>query len=140
MADIKDKKEEEIKKIAQKYSLELLLLFGSRAEKQNKYVREDSDFDIAYLSKKDLNLMDEARMSGELAKIFESSQIDIVNIKRSSPLLMKQIFDNHIILYCKDKIVYYKYMIYFQRRYAEAGPLFSLRDNSIKVFLKKHAR
>ena len=91
MIEIEDKDKKKIDETAKSYSLDLILLFGSRAEDESKYIREDSDFDIAYLSQKSLNLMDEAKIAGELAKIFKSSNIDVVNIKRANPLLMTQI-------------------------------------------------
>lgn len=129
-----------MKRIAQKYSLELLLLFGSRAEKNNKYIREDSDFDIAYLpsKNKNLDLMDEARLAGDLAKVFKTSDIDIVNLKRSSPLLMKQIFDNHVVLFCGNETTYSLYQIYAIKKFIEAKSLFKIRDIFTNNFLKEH--
>ena len=133
-----DKEKKEIKKIVRKYSLRLVLLFGSRAS--GKFVRQDSDFDIAYLSEDKLNLKDESKLAGELAKIFKTSQIDITDINKSGPLLIKQIFDNHIILFSESRTLYDKYMIYSERRYAEAKPLFKLQSEFNKNFLKVHAK
>jgi len=133
-----DKEKKEIKKIVRKHSLRLVLLFGSRAF--GKFVRQDSDFDIAYLSEKKLNLKDESKLAGELAKIFKTSQIDITDINKSGPLLIKQIFDNHIILFSESRTLYDKYMIYSERRYAEAKPLFKLQSEFNKNFLKVHAK
>jgi len=130
---------EKINKIAKKYDLDLILLFGSRL-REKKYLQRESDFDIAYLSKKDLNLMEEAKLICDLMPIFKSDKVDLVNLKRANPLLMKQIFENHKVLFCRNLKIYYQYKIYAERRYAEAKPLFQLTEELIKSFLKKHAR
>jgi len=128
-----------INKIAKKYDLDLILLFGSQLRKK-KYLHQESDFDIAYLNRKDLNLADEAKLICDLMPIFKSERIDLVNLKRATPLLMKQIFENHKVLFCRNLKIYYQYKIYAERRYVEAKPLFQLTEELIKSFLKKHAR
>lgn len=125
-----------IKELADKYDLSLVLLFGSRATGK---VHPRSDFDIAYLSKNPLDLMDEARLLCDLMPVFRSDKVDLVNLKKSPPLLMKRIFDSHQVLFCADKTQYFNYQIYAIMRYEEAKPLFELRDESLKRFLKTHA-
>ena len=73
-----------IKELAGKYHLSLVLLFGSRATGK---IHARSDFDVAYLSEKPLDLMDEARMLCDLMPIFRSDKIDLVNLKKAPPLL-----------------------------------------------------
>jgi predicted nucleotidyltransferase len=126
-----------IKEIAKKYNLDLVLLFGSQV-RDKKYLHKESDFDIAYLAKKDLNLMEESKLICDIMAIFKSERIDLVNLKRADPLLMKQIFENHKILYCKDPKIYSLYQIYALKRYIEAKPLFELNRQSIEHFLKQH--
>lgn len=125
-----------IKEIAKKYNLDLILLFGSQVRK--KVLHKESDFDVAYLSKKDLDLMEEAKLICDLMPIFKSEKVDLVNLKRAGPLLMHQIFENHKILFCKDPKIYYRYKIYAERKYVEARPLFKLTEELIKGFLKKY--
>ncbi|MBU3924655.1 nucleotidyltransferase domain-containing protein [Patescibacteria group bacterium] len=126
-----------IKEIAEKYDLELVLLFGSRVK--GKFLHKESDFDVAYLSNKKLDLMEEARLIMELMPVFKSDKVDLVNIKLAHPLLLKQIFSNHEIIFCRNLSVYFQYKIYAERKYTEAEPLFRLRRVLIKNFLKKHA-
>lgn len=126
-----------IKAIAEKYDLELLLLFGSRVI--GKTLHKESDFDVAYLSDKKLDLMEESRLILDIMKIFKSDKIDLANIGMAHPLLLKQIFMNHKIIFCKNLSVYFQYKIYAERKYVEAKPLFQLRRVLIKNFLKKHA-
>ena len=125
-----------IEKLAEKYGLCLILLFGSRATGKT-HVR--SDFDIAYLSKMPLDLMDEARLICDLMPVFRADKVDLVNLKKAPPLLRKQIFDRHLVLFCADKAQYFAYQMYALRGYTEAKPLFELRSLSIKKFLQTHA-
>jgi len=131
-------KSKQINKIAEKYNLDLILLFGSQL-REKKYLHRESDFDIAYLSKKNLNLMEEAKLICDLMPIFKSDKVDLANLRRAGPLLMKQIFENHKILYCSNPKIYYRYKIYAERKYIEAEPLFQLNRYLIKQFLKKYA-
>ena len=114
----------------------MVLLFGSRASDRAQL---QSDFDVAYLSQSPLDIMNEARLSCDLMPIFKSEKIDLVNLKKAPPLLMKRIFDQHQILFCADKIQYFSYLMYALRKYLEAKPLFQLRDEAMAEFLKTHA-
>lgn len=125
-----------IEKLTEKYGLSLVLLFGSRATGK---IHAHSDFDVAYLSKKPLDLMDEARLVCDLMPVFRSDKVDLVNLKKAPPLLMKRIFDQHQVLFCADKAQYFAYQMYALRRYIEAKPLFELQALSLKRFLQTHA-
>lgn len=127
---------QKIKEIAKKYDLDLLLLFGSQV-KDKKYLHQESDFDVAYLSKRNLDLMEEARLICDLMPIFGSERVDLANIKRAGPLLLKQIFEAHKVLFCRDLNIYYQYKIYAIRKYIEAKPLFELERRYINKTLKK---
>ncbi|MBU3965659.1 nucleotidyltransferase domain-containing protein [Patescibacteria group bacterium] len=131
-------KQEKLEKIAQKYGLELILLFGSRAEK--KFLHRESDFDIAYLAKRNFDLGEELRLAGDMASVFKSENIDLVNLKIAGPLLAHQIFKNHKILFYRNLITYHIYRIYAERKYEEANPLFKLQKELIKNFLSKHKK
>lgn len=128
----------QLEKIAQKHDLEMLLLFGSRAEANNKYLRQDSDFDIAYLAKNNLDLSKEARLICDLMPVFKSDKIDLANIKKAGPLLLHEIFKTHKILFCADLEKYFQYQMYALRKYREAKPLFDLEYMYINNRLKKY--
>lgn len=126
-----------IEKLAEKYNLSLVVLFGSQAEE--KFLHKESDFDIAYLAKKDLNLIDESKLICDLMPVFGSDKIDLTNLKKSGPLLMKRVFSNHKILFCKDLTQYYQYKIYSMKRYLEEKFLFDFTAKQSKRFLEKYA-
>lgn len=126
-----------IEKLAKKYNLSLVILFGSRAEQ--KFLHKESDFDVAYLAKKDLDLMDESKLICDLMPVFGSDKIDLTNLKKAGPLLMKQIFSSHKILFCKDLTQYHQYKIYSMKKYIEDKSLFDLTRKQAKGFLEKYA-
>ncbi len=120
-----------IDKIAKKYGLELLLLFGSAAAGT---MRKDSDYDVAYFARKPLNLMEEAKLITDLFPVFRSDKVDLASIRNASPLLQEGIFRNHIVLFCADKRKYYLHKIYSLKKFIEAEPLFKLKSD----LLEKH--
>ena len=125
MAEIKldNKKEENIKDIAEKYGLKLLLLFGSRA-KDEKYIREDSDFDIAYLSEKDLDANREIELNCDLINIFGSDKVDLVNIKKAQPLLLFAITNDCKVLFEKTFFIFSSLRVCAFRRYIDTKPFY----------------
>ncbi|MFZ2970778.1 MAG: nucleotidyltransferase domain-containing protein [Minisyncoccia bacterium] len=105
-----------IEKIAQEYSLELVLLFGSRVSGR---IRKDSDFDIAYLSRKNLDLTLESQMSVELAKLFKSENIDLVNLKNAKPLIYYSIFNECQVIFEINPMIFSALRVYSFKKYIE---------------------
>jgi predicted nucleotidyltransferase len=126
-----------IKKLAEKYGLSLVLLFGSRAAGK---IHVRSDFDVAYLSKSSLDLYEEAKLICDLMPIFHSEKVDIVNLKKAPPLLMKRIFDQHQVLFCADNAQYFAYQMYALKRYIEAKPLLNLKSDYVHNRIKKYQK
>lgn len=124
-----------IKEIAGKYGLNLVLLFGSQASGKTYFA---SDFDIAILAKKPIPLDKELEIQYEFVKIFKTNNLDIVDIRIASPLLMYQIFYKpHEILFSADLEIYHQYKIYAFKSYIEAKPLFKLTEKFTDNFLKE---
>ena len=127
-----------IEKIAEKYGLRLLILFCSQAG-EKKHLHAESDFDVAYLGKKDLDLEEEAKLISDMMPVFQSEKVDLANLKKADPLLLKQIFEDHELLYSHNPNDYYRYKVYSERKFKEASPLFELREYLLNRFLEKHA-
>lgn len=119
-----------IDKIAQKYNLELILLFGSRIG-DKKYLHQESDFDVAYLSGRDLDLTDEAKLIVEIAPAFQSENIDLVNLKKAPPLLLYAITKNCRVIYEKKPLAFAFLRAYAFKKYVETKPLYE--DNIRKI-------
>jgi predicted nucleotidyltransferase len=85
-----------IKKIAKKYGLSLILLFGSQVTGQT---HPDSDTDIAVLTENNLTTGKYLSLTTEFAEIGPEAEIDLVIINRADPLLLKKILENCRLLY-----------------------------------------
>jgi len=128
------KEEKLLKKLAQKYQLELLLLFGSRVSKKNL---KGSDFDIAYLAKKDLNLNEEAKLIIELSPIFKSENIDLVNLKKAPPLLFYAITKECKVLFESKPLIFASLRAYAFKKYIETKSLYEEKFRRLKEKIRK---
>lgn len=119
--EISQKQEEKIKEVADKYSLKLVLLFGSQSKGST---HQESDFDIAYLSEKSLSFEEEFRLNYEFTEIFQNDRVDTVDFKKASPLLLYGVFKHPQILFQKDELTFPTYQAYAFKRYIEVKPLY----------------
>jgi len=131
--EIHQKHKELLEKIAKKYSLELLLLFGSKVSGKT---HQESDFDLAYLSKKDLNLNQEAELIIELSPIIGSENIDLVNLKKAPPLLFYAIFQSCQVIYEKNLLTFATLRAYAFKKYIETKPLYKEKFRRLRQQMK----
>jgi len=124
-----------IAKIAAKYDLRLLLLFGSQVDGKNLHC--ESDFDVAYLSRRKLDLMEEARMMTEMAPYFHSDNIDLVNLKNAPPLLYYAVFDKCKVLFAEDELLFPTLRIYAFRKFVEMQPIYELQHQRLRDYAKQ---
>jgi len=110
----------DLKRIARKYKLELLLLFGSQA---NGGTHSKSDIDLAFFS---LVNIDEQRLYEDVMKIFQRGDIDLINLYTThNHSLRYEILSKGLIIYerkkgTKSKMEGQSFIDYldFQRYYA----------------------
>lgn len=121
---MESKKEKLVEEIAKKYNLKMILLFGSQASGQ---AHKESDFDIAYLSERELDLTEESRLIIELIPIFKSENIDLVDLQKATPLLFYAIFNNCRVVYKKDELIFPSMRAYAFKKYIETKPLYELK-------------
>jgi len=131
-----DKIKEKTAKLAKKYDLDLLVLFGSQVSGRT---HKKSDYDIGFISKHPKGLEEEIRMEFELSEDLRVGKIDLVNLKKASPLLMKSVTDNSILLYQREPTLYARFKIYALKLFIEARRLFDLREVVIQKFILKHS-
>ena len=140
MIEITPEKKGIIKKMAEKYGLKLVLLFGSQVKGKT---HKESDYDIAYLADKKLSFEDEGRMIVDLAGIVGARDERIVNladIRKAGALLLKEIFDHHQIIFCSDRNAYDSYKIFAVKNFFDSRPIFDLRDYLIGKYFASHAK
>lgn len=116
-----DKIKEKTKKIAQKYALSFVVLFGSQATGRT---HQKSDFDIAYLSETDLNLEQESNLIFDLSVIFRNENIDLLNLKNAKPLLYYGVFKNCRVIFEKTPLMFQTLRTYAFKKYVETKPLY----------------
>lgn len=128
MNNLTKKQKQELKKIAEKYKLNFLALFGSRASGSE---RKDSDYDIAYSPQEEFDYDREYFLGTELARVFQNPKIDTVSTKKSPPLLMREIAFNSKLLYERQKNSFDYFQMYAFKIYVEARPLFKMTHNYV---------
>ncbi len=122
---------EKIKEIAQKYNLEMVLLFGSQV---NSRAKPDSDVDVAYSAKKQLSVDEKIGFNNELCDFFKKDIVDQVDIKNANPLLLHEISTNSKLIFGKE-IDYLEFKAFTFRNYIDSQSLFNLEELLIK---KRH--
>lgn len=135
-----DKIKPQIKELAEKYGLNLVMLFGSQVTGKT---HKESDFDVAYLSDEKLSFKDEGGIIIDLAPIIgarDERLVNLSNIKKAGALLLKEIFDKHQVLFCADRNVYDSYKIFAVKNFLENRPIFDLRDYLINKYFISHAK
>lgn len=126
---------EGIAKFADKYKLSMALIFGSQVAGK---IHSGSDVDVAYLSSVSLSLEDESRLALDLADILKTNLIDLVSIRSSSPLLLKEIVDNTVVLYESKKSLFNEFRLYSFKKYFESKRLFELRRDYLNKKLGQY--
>lgn len=125
---------ERIVKVAKKFNLKLILLFGSQAERKT---HKESDVDLAFLPEKKLSFEQEILLNTEFCNIFGTDRVDTVNLKRAGPLLLREIINNYKILYEKEKGIFDRLAIYGQKRFLDEYPYISqIIEEKLKAFVK----
>ncbi len=114
--------EKKIKEIAEKYGLNLLLLFGSQASgKANKL----SDYDFGFVSREDLDYLQRSELMHDLSMLAEFPNVEEVDLKKAGPFLLKEITKNNSVLFERD-FAYNVFFSYAVRTYLESEKLFKL--------------
>lgn len=128
-----EKSKKIIKDLSKKYDLDLVLLFGSQASGK---IHKQSDVDIAIHGLEKFGPMDLAKIQFDFSSTLKIEQIEITDLKSATPLLLKEITDNSVLLYEKDENFYDEMKIYFLRRYYEARPLLKMRAAQLSASLR----
>jgi len=114
-----------LENIIKKYNLELLVTFGSF---QTNRFQKQSDLDIGYISKRNLTMDEKISLLSALVFYFQKDNIDLVNLKKASPLLAYEVACNGRILFeTKNRFLLFK--IQASARYIDTKRLREARKN-----------
>lgn len=106
-----------------KFQINLLVAFGSY---QTERFTKDSDIDLAFLSERNLSPDEEHLLLSDLVFLFGRDKIDLIDLKKASPLLMFEIAKNGNILYEEDQS-FLRFKLKASARYAETQFLREMR-------------
>ena len=127
-----NKQNEKIRQIAKKYHLIFLVVFGSEAEGK---LHKKSDLDLAYSASHELDYRREYELIQALRKILGGKigkmEIELVNLRKISPLLMKNIAFKGKLLTELAPHSFARFQMYAFKLFVEAKPLLRLRDQYI---------
>lgn len=118
---------------AEQYGIELAVLFGSQASRK---IHKKSDVDIAVLTTKYLSPGELARLTFVLSHSFKIAQLELLDLRKATPLLLQQIALKSVVLYEKEKGSFTRFRIYALKLFMEAKPLFALRNRALATFLQ----
>ncbi|OGL86782.1 hypothetical protein A3I40_03305 [Candidatus Uhrbacteria bacterium RIFCSPLOWO2_02_FULL_48_12] len=130
-----DKMKPIIRELAQKYHLLLVVLFGSQARGKT---HAQSDVDIAFLSASPMGLSDIAAMQFEFTQKLHLKNIELVDLRGASPLLLREVARQSVLLYEQEPLEFANFKIYAFKRFMEAKHLLNLRAASLEKFIQKH--
>lgn len=131
--EVNEKLLSKVKELALRENLKMVLLFGSRATGTAK---AESDIDFALSAGHALSEKDMLRFNHLFSEIASFDKVDMVDIMKAPPLLMKKIADSAKILYQKTSYEFPNFYIYALRRYYEAKSLFDLRRKQLQATIQ----
>ncbi|MFH0956188.1 MAG: nucleotidyltransferase domain-containing protein [Candidatus Falkowbacteria bacterium] len=123
-----------IAKLAKKFQLKLIIIFGSFASGKN---RADSDLDIAVLGFREVSFSEQISLTNELSKIFNKN-IDLSVLNKANPLLLFQASKNPILLYGR-RDDFLKFKLYAFNAYNDYAPYFAMERNLNKKIISAYA-
>ncbi|UNC90874.1 type VII toxin-antitoxin system MntA family adenylyltransferase antitoxin [Candidatus Contubernalis alkaliaceticus] len=106
---------EELRCLAQKYNLDLLVLLGSYGTENFK--SGESDIDIAFLAGDALQGNRCMQFLTDLSILFKYGKIDLIDLKKTSGLLKYEIADKGRLLYESKNGFFLRYSLYCLRYY-----------------------
>ena len=120
-------------KIAKKYGIKLVLLFGSQV---NKKTHKMSDIDIGILlEKNNLNFKKFSNLLNNFQKLFPGKKIDLAIMNNADPLFLKKIFENYQLIFGSKKELS-QLQLYSFHQFCDYQKYFRLEEQFNKQFLK----
>ena len=106
-----------IERIADSFSLDLVVMFGSRA--RGKSITT-SDTDIAVRSQRELSRGEELHIATLLDKFFPN--VDLCDIRKASPLLLGAIGQDAKLIYQRRESLFEEFKIFAWNQYMDFKP------------------
>ena len=110
--------------------LKLALLFGSSVLGK---VHKQSDIDLAFLFQMPVDIV---ALTNKIIKLLHIKNVDVIDLKRASPLMKFSIIKNCKILYEKQQGIFNGYYSLAFRMYNDTQKLRDAQARAIRNFLK----
>lgn len=110
--------------------IDLVILFGSVAE---GVARADSDLDIAVRGRQPLDLVS---LTNTITRLLHADAVDVVDLRRASPLLMMEVVRGGRLLYERTPGSYVSLYSLAHRRYVDTAKLRVAQRDTIQRFLQ----
>ncbi|PIS32173.1 hypothetical protein COT40_01425 [Candidatus Peregrinibacteria bacterium CG08_land_8_20_14_0_20_41_10] len=124
-------KQKELKKLANLYQLDLILLFGSRLTGK---MHPESDLDLAFYSHKGLSTVKQDRLLNDLTKITQENKIDLIDLKKASFLLAMNIAKEGRVLFSRQKGLFDDLLGKIYLNYMDFQRFYRWRSELVKNF------
>jgi predicted nucleotidyltransferase len=125
-------KSKEIGEIAQRYSLDLVVLFGSQATGRT---HPRSDVDLGYTAPQLLDLTARFKIETDITQLLGRTDIEFVDLQRVSPTMKKIVADEGIVLYERLPGTFVSFCVYAFKLYVETRSLRESRYQSLRHFI-----
>ena len=124
----------EIARIAKKFQLKLVIVFGSFASGKN---HKDSDLDIAIFGSDRIFFDAQIDLTNEFAVIFDRN-IDLSLLNDANPLLLFQVSKNASLLF-GSREEFLKFKLYAFKAYNDYLPYFKMENKLNKKIINSYA-
>ena len=111
-------------------ALELVVLFGSSAGGR---LHKGSDIDVGFLFDRSADVMD---LTNRVTRMLGRDNVDVVDLRRASPLLMYAAAQKGIALYERKPGSFTRFYSLSYRMYVDTKKLRQARDRAIERFLQ----
>lgn len=123
-----------IEEIAKQYGLKLVVLFGSRARGD---ATQKSDYDIGLYGNRVLTEEEMVALQNEFSSLLKTDAIDLVDIKRASPLLKVKVFEAFEVLYEDDPFLKHQLSLSAEAELEECKDLYEMRAERLREFVNE---
>ena len=120
-------------KLAKKYSLELMVIFGSYATGK---ARVNSDLDIGVMGHLDFSSLIE--LTDELSTLLGLKIVEVVNLKKASPLLAHNALRTAVVVFEHTPGILSAVRLATLHRFVETKSLREIRFNRTKRYIKEY--
>lgn len=126
--------QEKIRMLAKKYSLKLLLLFGSQVSGATHAL---SDYDFGYVSERTFDYVEQANLQSDLVQAIGFQNVETANLSEAGPFLLREVIKNHRVFFTVGDS-YERFYTYAVGTYLDEQRLFDLDQTLYQKTLEKY--